>query len=60
MHEVETLPPLPFPLRIEAARRADEAVLFPGGKARDFRRTAVVETDQPLGGVEADQFARRA
>jgi hypothetical protein len=47
-HEVATLPPLPFPLRIEAADERTKSVLFPGDKPRDFSRTAVVETDQPL------------
>ena len=48
VHEVIVLPPLPRPRRLAAtdARTAD--VLFPGKRARDFQRVAVVETDQPL------------
>jgi hypothetical protein len=48
VHEVETLAPLARPLRIEAVDERTKAVLFPGNKARDFRRVAVVETDAPL------------
>jgi hypothetical protein len=48
VHEVETLPPLAFPLRIEAADERTKLVLFPGNQPREFSRTAVVETDQPL------------
>jgi hypothetical protein len=48
VHEVHSLPPLPRPLRIEAVDQRTKEVLFPGNKARNFLRTAVVETEQPL------------
>ena len=48
VREIETLPPLPFPLRIEAADVRSMEVLFPGKKPRDFGRVAVVETEEPL------------
>jgi hypothetical protein len=48
VHEVETLSPLPHPLSISAVDERTKAVLFPNHKARDFRRTAVVETDHPM------------
>jgi hypothetical protein len=48
VHDVQVLPPLQQPLRIEAVNERTKAVLFPGDKARDFRTTAVVETDEPM------------
>jgi hypothetical protein len=48
VHTVDTLRPLPRQLQIAAVDRRSAEVLFPDHKARDFRRTAVVETDQPL------------
>jgi hypothetical protein len=47
-HEVEVLPPLPFPLRIAAVDERTRDVVFPDGKPRDFRRQAVVETNEPV------------
>lgn len=44
VHEVETLPPLPFPMRITDVDARTREVIYPGGKARDFSRQAVVET----------------
>lgn len=46
VHEVESLSLLPSPARIAAVDGRSRQVLFPGGKARDFRRTAVVESDE--------------
>jgi hypothetical protein len=57
VHEVETLPPLPRPMRIEAVDERTKAVLFPDNKARDFRRTAVIETDEPLPPRQREQTA---
>jgi hypothetical protein len=48
VHNVEALPPLPFPLRVSAVDERTKAVLFPSNKARDFAHSAVVETEQPL------------
>jgi hypothetical protein len=48
VHEVAVLPPLPRPLRMAAVDQRSREVLFPNRQARDFRRVAVVETDQPL------------
>jgi hypothetical protein len=48
VHEVETLPPLPFPLRVEEVDARTRDVLYPGNKPRDFSRQAVVETSDPL------------
>jgi hypothetical protein len=48
VREIETLPPLAFPLRIEAVDARSMEVLFPGKQPRDFGRMAVVETEQPL------------
>jgi hypothetical protein len=48
VHQVHTLPPLPRPARLAAVDARSDEVLFPGNKARDFRRVAIVETDQPL------------
>jgi hypothetical protein len=53
VHEVETIPPLPFPLRIEAVDARTREVLYPGGKPRDFTRQAVVETTDPLPSFDA-------
>jgi hypothetical protein len=39
----ESLPPLQFPLRVEAVDERTRRVLFPGPTFRDFRVTAVVE-----------------
>jgi hypothetical protein len=44
VHDVEVLPPLPFPLRVAAVDERTKEVLFPGNKPRDFSRQAVVET----------------
>src|SRR6185312_1783415 len=48
VHEVQPLPPLERPLRPSAVDERTKAVLFPGNQARDFRRSAVVETAAPL------------
>jgi hypothetical protein len=45
VHDVQVLPPLAHPLRTERVDERTKAVLFPDNKARDFRRTAVVETN---------------
>ncbi|MBI3836316.1 MAG: YfhO family protein [Planctomycetia bacterium] len=47
VHQVEVLPALSSraPSRV---RRRTEQVLFPAGRPRDWRRVAVIETDQPL------------
>jgi hypothetical protein len=47
VNHVESFAPL-NPPRIAAIQERTKAVLFPGGAARDFANTAVVETDQPL------------
>lgn len=48
MHQVQTMPCLPRPARIEAADERAKTVLFPEHKARDFRVSAVVEADTAL------------
>jgi hypothetical protein len=48
VHDMEVLAPLPFPLRLAEVDERTKEVLFPGGKARDFSRSAVVETDDTL------------
>jgi hypothetical protein len=53
VHEVETLPPLPFPRRVEEVDARTREVLYPGDQPRDFSRQAVVETTHPLPAVRA-------
>jgi hypothetical protein len=53
VHEVETLPPLPFPLRVEEVDARTRQVLYPGNKPRDFSRQAVVESRAPLPALPA-------
>jgi hypothetical protein len=48
VHDLKVLPELPRPGRTEAFDERTKVVLFPGGKPRDFRRSAVVETNLPL------------
>jgi hypothetical protein len=48
VHQAHNMPPLSRPTRIEAADERAAEVLFPDHKARDFRRSAVVEADSPL------------
>ncbi|HZN36755.1 MAG TPA: YfhO family protein, partial [Pirellulaceae bacterium] len=48
VHDIAVLPPLPRPPRLAAIDQRSSEVLFPDRKSRDFLRTAVVETDQPL------------
>ena len=53
VHDVEVLPPLPFPLRVAEVDERTKEVLFPGDKPRDFSRQAVVETSDKLPPTEA-------
>jgi hypothetical protein len=48
VHEVQALPPLEQPRDSRALEERTREVLFPAGKPRDFLRTAVVETSEPL------------
>jgi len=48
VHRVETLPSLHHPLRVVDVHERTKGVLFPNDVARDFSRSAVVETDAPL------------
>lgn len=54
VHEIETLPPLPFPLRIESVDARTRQVLYPGGKPRDFSRQAIVETHESVADWRAE------
>lgn len=47
VHEVVVLPPLKRPYRIAEVDQRTQEVLFPGQRARDFARVAVIETDEP-------------
>ncbi len=47
VHEVEILPPLDHPARIEILDDRSKSVLFPNDRARDFARWAVIESDSP-------------
>jgi hypothetical protein len=47
VHDVETIPPLDYPARIETLDERSKAVLFPNSRARDFARWAVIESDSP-------------
>ncbi len=48
VHRVQSLSALTGSLRRESIEERSREVLFPGEKARDFSRSAVVETDRPL------------
>jgi hypothetical protein len=48
VHGVEVLPLLSSPPRTEQIDERTKAVLFPGDQARNFSRSAVIETDEPL------------
>lgn len=48
VNQVESLPPLRGPTRNERLEGRSREVLFPDEQARDFSRSAVVETDRPL------------
>jgi hypothetical protein len=60
VHEVETLTPLPFPLRIANVDDRTRDVVFPDRKPRDFSRQAVVETTEPLPTFEATPSSTNA
>jgi hypothetical protein len=47
VHEVTAMSPLARPRNVAAVRERTREVLFSDQKPRDFRRMAVVETDQP-------------
>lgn len=47
VHQVEVLPPLKPPYRIAEVDERTREVLFPGRRARDFSRVAVIETETP-------------
>lgn len=51
VHDVEALPPLPYPGRVADVEARTREVLFPGGAVRDFSHSAVVETNQPPQGL---------
>src|SRR5204863_6867639 len=48
VYNVEALAPLAHPLRIEAVDERTKAVFFPDNKAREFRHSSVLETNEPL------------
>jgi hypothetical protein len=48
VHDLEVLAELPRPGRTETLDERTKQVLFPGDKPRNFLRSAVVETNQPL------------
>jgi hypothetical protein len=47
VHDVEVIPPLNYPARIETLDDRSKAVLFPNDRPRDFARAAVIESDSP-------------
>jgi hypothetical protein len=47
VHEVEVVPPLAYPARVETLDDRSGAVLFPNDRARDFAFSAVIESDSP-------------
>jgi hypothetical protein len=51
VHDIEILAPLAYPPRIASVEDRSKQVLFPAGKARDFSRSGVVESDRPPVGL---------
>jgi hypothetical protein len=52
VHDVVILPPLGYPAQIISLDEQSRSILFPGGLARDFSQSAVVESDKPPNGLK--------
>ena len=59
VHEAIRLDPLDDPSPLEIQRRTRE-VLMAGGELRNFRRVVVVESPQPLPGIESSTAAKHS
>jgi hypothetical protein len=57
VHDVEVLPPMERPYRIAEVDARTREVLFPGQRARDFARVAVIETEAPPAEVVGRRLA---